>query len=39
MIPAPARAIPVSDSIISRSPSTHPLAAAASIVEYSPDTW
>jgi len=36
---APARTMPVSDSIITLSRSTQPLAAAASISENSPETW
>ena len=36
---APARRIEVSDSSAQRRRSIQPFAAAASIIEYSPDTW
>jgi hypothetical protein len=38
MMSAPARLMAVSDSMIARSRSIHPLAAAASIIAYSPLT-
>ena len=36
---APARRIEVNVSMITRSRSIHPLAAAASTIAYSPETW
>ena len=38
-IPAPARTIPVTASVIARRPSIQPRSAAAAIIANSPDTW